>query len=617
MEPNNTELKISMKMLNSAETASSRTPSTPPPEDPSTMIKIKQVINYLPYTCIVHLDYPDDIDWIYYAAQDSQGNKLFYKSEYPTKVLPSFTAAELNTEEKEFQFVCWPVKNDVVGSPSYYGPVPIHVPFYLGTYDLEVDFKKESDIKLFEQVKPILEKHTGKAAIPGRVSIKEAAHDVYLPSINVINLSADRRNIVHELVHANRKQALFANKKFKFDEETEMIEEFFAEGLSNMIKDELNRTIPNDYLPEGAVYGSTIGYNYDFRIKDPSLPTQNLQSSFGGILTLENSRYFLASEAFHKIALEYKIKQGKYFAKDFNRIYYDLVQETLEDPSKEMFFSICEQLIDTVELKPTRQWLEDQLLLNATIVPGEKIFMEITDYYASKEWIGIASINLYETFPNGSDWSDGNQRYNKNGETVTVELTNLASGDIVYNTVHTIADYPNGFGAIKLYFYYLDESPTLTHFTDQDAQYKIKSTPIQVKESGLYQIKLTSANATRIYYHLLGPCMQEDRGKLVISNPYQLCQSFSAQLIHYGRNGVKTILEPKEFTAQYGAFEAPFIKNTNCEPGILQIMVNSGGMQQNFQRNIGYGSRYGGHHFLVGQPPKEFLEPEPIRFTGQ
>ena len=76
--------------------------------------------------------------------------------------------------------------------------------------------------------------------MPGSVKVEEAPSDIYLPSSNTIKLSADRRNLIHELIHANRKQLLFANNKFKFSQETEMMEEFFAEGVANMVKDELN-----------------------------------------------------------------------------------------------------------------------------------------------------------------------------------------------------------------------------------------------------------------------------------------------------------------------------------------------------------------------------------------
>lgn len=613
MDPNATELKISMKMLNSSEIATAKKPAAAPPVDPSKTIQIRQVLNYLPYSCIIEILPPVDIDWVYYAAIDSAGKRLFYKSEYPVKTLPSFSIHELDTEEKEIRIVCWPVKDDVIGSPSYYGPFPINDPFYLGAYDLDVRFEKPADKELFQQVKPILEKHYGKAALPGPVKIVEASHDVYLPSSNTIHLSSNRNNMVHELIHATRKQILFANKDFKFNEETELIEEFFAEGVANMIKDELNRTTPNNnHLQPGAVYGSTLGYNYDFRIADPSLSTQNLQSTFGGILTLENARYYLGSEAFHKIAIEYFIKTGKYFAKEFNRIYYDYVQREMENPSTEMFYSISEKLIPTVETKPTRQWLKDQRLFGGEFQEGEKIYLDIDDYQTHSEWIGISYVNLYTTFANGSDWVHGDKRYNMNGKEVEIKVIHYPSGEVEYSQSHPIPPYPNGFGALKLYFHYKENSPTVAHFQQYDTSINVTAVPIKVK-GGLYGIQITSENASRSYFHLMGPSVSEGKGKIIIANPYLSNQAETwMQLVHHNREGKKTIVEPQKAVNNICVFDVPFIQNKNCEPGILQIQVTSGGFQQNFQRNIGYGNVFGGQQFLIGAESKDFMPVDPI-----
>jgi len=611
MEPTNEGVKISMKLLDAQEANKvAEAPKSSALDDPRKNLRIKRVINNLPFSCIVEVFPMEGIDWIYYAALDSNDKRLFYKSEYPNAVLPGFSAYDLDTDEKEFRIVVWPVIGRELGNPTYYGPLPIHDPFYLGVYDLEVDFKKKSDITLFKQVKPLLEKHYGQAALPGIIHIEEATHDVFLPSLNKIKLSPNRRNIVHELVHASRKQLLFANKRFKFDEETEMIEEFFAEGVNNMIKDELNLE-KNDYLVKGAVYGSTIGYNYDYRITDPSLITQNLQSSWGGILTLENSRYFLASEAFHKIAIEYFIKTGKYFAKEFNRIYYDLVQKELPDPDKELFYSICEQLTPSIENSPTREWLIHQKLFNAAVEPGEKIFMDINDYYIHNEWVGITTINLYHTFDNGSDWIDGQRRYSSNGQTVKVELVNIATGNIEYAHEHVIPQYQSGFGAIKLYFHHLENSPGVAHFQKQDIAKNIASSSIKVN-SGLYGIQLTSANTSRSYYRLMGECMHKGRDKIMVANPFLSADKGLIQLLHYDKAGNKTRIKPVVMKNQYCVIEVPFIQNKNCTPGILQIQANAGGFQQNFQRNIGYGGSYGGHQFLVGAEPSTFLPDIPI-----
>lgn len=320
MNPNNFDFDTLLSKLLKNK-ADSPTPSPKAKQKKSKdTIQILQVFNNLPYACIVKILPPPNIDRVYYGVVDSKDKRLIFKSEYPTKtILSAFSIHQLDTTEKNLRFVCWPVKKDKMGTPTYY-PIALDHIKQLGVYDLQVDFEKKADLKLFAQVKPLIEKHYGKAALPGPISVREDRYDIYYPHSNTMHLSADRRNIIHELIHTCRKQLLFANKKCKYNEEAEMIEEFFAEGVCNMIKDELNLS-PNAYLQKGAVYGSTQGYNYDFRIIDGCLATQNLQSTTGGILTLETSRYYLASEAYHKIAVEYFIRTGKYFGKEFNDIY--------------------------------------------------------------------------------------------------------------------------------------------------------------------------------------------------------------------------------------------------------------------------------------------------------
>jgi len=604
MKPGNTDLdKLLERLTPNAD--KKPTPKNPPKKKATkaTNIKsvqpitIKKVLNNLPYSCIVEIAPPAGIDWVYYAVVDSKDKRLFFQSEYPTKTtLSAFSIHKLPTKETQLRFVCWPVINDKMGPPTYH-PLPVNNIKQLGVYDLEVNFEKEADLTLYQQAKPLIEKHYGKAALPGAIEVEEATSDIYLPSSNLIKLSADRRNIIHELIHTCRKQVLFANKKYIFNEETEMIEEFFAEGVSNMVKDELNES-PNSYLKEGAVYGSTIGYNYDFRIVDACLKTQDLQSTCGGILTLENSRYYLASEAFHKIAIEYFIRTGKYFAKEFNELYYALIQQDRRDPSKEMFFAICERLLSTVERLPTRQWLEKQGLFNCASIPGEKIALDIDDYWTHNEWIGITNINLYTTFENGSDWVCDKHKYNQNGQQIRVELVHIASGELVYSGFHDIPHYANGFGSVKLYLNYIEDSPTTLHFWKQDQQSKIISAAIKVP-SGLYKIVLTSMKATTIYYRLLGECLFDNKDKIIVANFATTPATATVQLAYYSKSGERTWIEAQPFDNQIAAIDVPFIKDKNCEPGVLQIIYDDGVRQQTFQRNIGYGGTYGGHQFLI------------------
>ena len=60
-------------------------------------IQIKQVFNILPYSCIIEILPPPNIDWVYYAVVDSKENRLFFKSEYPNKpILPSFSIHDID-----------------------------------------------------------------------------------------------------------------------------------------------------------------------------------------------------------------------------------------------------------------------------------------------------------------------------------------------------------------------------------------------------------------------------------------------------------------------------------------------------------------------------------------
>lgn len=550
-------------------------------------IQVVKVTNNLPYSCIIEIKRSESIDGVHYAVLNSKNEKLFYKVAPAGDILPSLSIHDLKqTTDKEVTLAFWPVVDGVEGDPVYYGPIILDTGRKLGTYNLEVDLKGE-DLKYFQLIKPLIEKYYGKAALPGLVRLQPDRHDVYLPSINTIYLSPHKQNFIHELLHASRKQLLFASKNYQFDQTTEILEEFFAEGVANLIKDEL--------ADNGLVYGSTQGYNYDFRIQDNALITQNLQSTIGGILVLEQARYFLASEAYHKIALEYQIKTGRFFGKDFNEKYYSLMEKGLVDPDREMFFSICEQLVPTIEGIDCRQWMANQKLFYCINVPGEKIFMNIRDYYTTTDWAGIARIYFYETFTNGSDWIDGANRYKKNEEEVDVRVVRMSDGKVFYNQAHKITGNKRGFGEIKLYFSAKEESDLINHFKKQG-----QSNVAEV-ESGLYEIILSTDTIEKRYYRILGNVLLKDRDKLIFATPLSGVNT-TVQVTHTNLQGKETVLPPQSFNKnRLCIVAAPFIKDTNCEPGMLQITVDDGVFQKTIHRTIGYGGAYGGHQFWLGE----------------
>jgi len=553
-------------------------------------VQVVTVTNNLPYSCIIEIKRSETIDSVHYAVLNSKKEKLFYKVAPAGTVLPSFSIYDLNdTKEREVTLAVWPVVNGVEGDPVYYGPIIIDNGRKLGTYDLEVDLKGE-DLKYFQLIKPLIEKYYGKAALPGLVRLQPDTHDVYLPSTNTIHLSPSKHNFIHELLHATRKQLLFASKKYQFDQGTEILEEFFSEGVSNLIKDELS--------DNGLVYGSTQGYNYDFRIQDNALITRDLQSTWGGILVLEHARYFLASEAFHKIAFEYQLMTGRYFAKDFNAKYYGLMQEGLVDPDREIFFSICEQLMPTIEGIACRQWMANQKLFYCSNIPGEKLFMNIRDYNTTTDWAGIARIYFYETFANGSDWINGDTIYNKNGAEVKVRVVRMSDGKEFYNQTHKIAGNKRGFGEVRVYFSSKEESTLITHFKSQE---KTNKSGVAEVESGLYEIILSTATIEKRYFRVLGNILVQDRDKLIFATPLSGVNT-TVQVTHTNGKDTETVLAAQPFsTNRLCVVAAPFIKDKNCDPGMLQITIDNGVFQKTIHRTIGYGGEYGGHQFWLGE----------------
>lgn len=567
-------------------------PTTPLSAPPEKLVQVISVTNNLPYSCIAEIKRSKEVDAVHYAIVAADDKRLIYRVVPENNIIPSFSIYDLDTSDREVMLVVWPVIDGVEGEPVYSGPIALHTGRKLGTYDLEVDLKGE-DLALFKKIKPLIEKYYGKAALPGMVKIQPDTHDVYIPDHNVIHLSPSKHNFIHELLHANRKQLLFANKNFHFDETTEILEEFFSEGVSNLIKDELAADT------DGLVYGSTLGYNYDFRIEDNALITQNLQSTWGGIRTLENSRYFLGSEAFHKIAMEYQLLTGRFFGKDFNKLYYEHVEKHMMNPDRELFFSLCEHLVPVVEGTPFREWIAKQKLFYCTNIPGEKLFMAIRDYYTSDDWLGVGRINFYETFPNGSDWIDGDKKYNKNGALVNIQVVRMHDGKVCYQEDQPIGDLQDGFGHIQLYFPTKENTPVLNHFTQYDdiAQRNYAVIPV---EAGLYEIILTAGTHRKRYYRILGDIMVHHRDQLILATPLHGLNT-TAQVTHRTISGKETILDPQPFHNRLCILTAPFIQNKNCEPGFLTIVIDDGFQQTTIQRNIGYGGDYGGHQFWLGE----------------
>ena len=105
--------------------------------------------------------------------------------------------------------------------------------------------------------------------------------------------------------------------------------------------------------------------------------------------------------------------------------------------------------------------------------------------------------------------------------------------------------------------------------------------------------------AKTIYYRLLGECLFENKDKITVANLADTPTNATVQIAHYSKAGKRTWVEAQSFDNQIASIDVPFIKDKNCEPGVLQIIYDDGVRQQTFQRNIGYGGTYGGHQFLI------------------
>ena len=97
----------------------------------------------------------------------------------------------------------------------------------------------------------------------------------------------------------------------------------------------------------------------------------------------------------------------------------------------------------------------------------------------------------------------------------------------------------------------------------------------------------------------MGDCLHEYRDQIVVGIPKSDNPNRTIQLVHENKKGQKTYVSNQRFSGQFCAFQVPFIKDDNCEPGLLQIIVKDNGWERIFQRNIGYGGRYGGHQFWL------------------
>ena len=396
--------------------------------------------NNLPYSLTVEYC-PNNkfIDRIYYKFTDAAGNRIFYRTVLIQNTDEFTRIPNIQVNVPGTLRIEEAIGNKILSNTEYAIEIPELI---LGSTPLSITAPSNFRINLSDILADI-DKYYGPSAYDTRTKLQFSATDWYSPSSDTIYYAAGGRNLVHELIHASRKSLLVSSRKGLWYEKLEMLEEFFAEGLSDQIK---------------GLY-STHLYNFDYYGTDPALGSENLQSSWGGIGFLEQCRYFLLSAAFWKLNFQYNKLTGRYLGKEFNSLYYARISSG-EQPSREMFVSILACLIPTIEGVNTRSWIDDKPIFNTEITTGPKTWIYVQDYAARNETLGICTIYSYETFPNGSDWIDEQNglKYNKNDTDVHIKIEKVE-----VNHLSTIVDFTTkvprftgGFGAIKLY---LHDSP--------------------------------------------------------------------------------------------------------------------------------------------------------------
>lgn len=599
------------------------------------IIRIVHIENNLPYSCIVEIDFDEnaDFDRIYYAALGRNNLRLFYKSDVKRKTIQHFSIQDFSEMSDIIQLYVWPVKGEGVNRIIYDPTISkdwlnANRITQVGGYPFELE-GMENISRYYERIIENIRTIYGDAALPGKVKITDGNYDIFFPSINTIQLAENPKNTVHELVHAHGKQLLFATKGGHYNETTELLEEFFTEGVANEVHNKLQKLFnPNS----SVVFGSILGYNYDFRIEEISLGTQNLQSSQGGIQFLETARYYMLSAAFEKVSIAYSLHAPypRHFAKEFRKLFHKHIMETKQtDSSRELFGKIVSdvftesnpEIITDIEGLPAEQWFLNQgNLFTCEIVEGPKIYMDFRDYLTGSEWIGIARFWLYDTFENGSDWAYGDKRYSRNGQTILISIRDH-KGNNVHSQKYIIPNFENGFGYVKIYFKYTKQSEAIKHFNKQDQESGIESHIIDLKSNngGLYSISVQTMTENVIdwkvikrYYRIMGRLMFDKKDHFIFANPSKKIKALHYQ--HWERVGN----ESEQGKVSWHYFEDgicvvknPFIKGRNTIPGELDIyyleqkeMAAKETTDYKLEekatyRNIGYGNDFGGQQFLL------------------
>ncbi len=597
--------------------------------------KIVEVQNNLPYSCIVRFELKDpmSVDWVYYAVTSVMDGEAVLKlsKKYIFQALGkherstiSFAvdALPLKEGEKEIVLSLWSMKDNKNGTVVQQKLKTNNVQ-KLGKYDTRFSFKKDSGFapeqiaayqEKFRFLLPLVEKVYGKSALPATIEIGRTQRiELYVPSRNTLSLKDETENLVHEWIHAQRKQLLFAcDKNWCYDENTEMMEEMFAMGASvEVIHLAMQSEEGKVFFPPNKRHNSILGWDYDFRI-NKNLITTNLQSSQGG-MELDLERYQLVQVAYEKLNVAYQQAHQGYFSHTFNTVYYALLEQDQNlRPTKELFYQIIEQLLPKVEGLPARKWLDQQELFDCRILKGVKTWMYAYNYFLHSEYICNLKFYLYETFENGSEWAQGKKLHSLNKEKLQIKITNLSSGTTHFNSTLPLTpsvnppDYQN-FSSVRINL--TTKEVLADSYLIQLAKYnydydnRIQTINLSIQESGLYQIEIHNAthNVTQKYYRILGNTVQENRGCLFIAFPH--LKKGRVSIRHSRMEGViEGAFDNYLYIVKAGfcgmTDEVRNIRHSLPGTVYIDLKDEAGRVLQQFVRNIDLGNQDGSYMFL-------------------
>lgn len=580
--------------------------------------KIKWVLNQWLFGVMVKLDIPegkyDQIKYIVSKEKESplkRGNRIIYKTIksdtlfFTAKHCENFTNSTLSHVYVKVQAF----KNSELLATST-KKISKKDNYKLGTHEFKIRFSDDSfqpEIlafykQLWVEVKPIMKEVLGDAALPSIIDVVKANRYLFNYKKMLIEFKDKERPLtfVHELVHAHLKWILLSrNKNGYFCDDLEVFEEALAQSASAYILNIWSKRYDKDLS-----FASTTNADYDFR-NVPTLVSTDVQSDQNG-MGMSWERYQMVEEAFRKIAYEYhKLHSDRHFYKDFLQKYYAFLTA---DPraviNREHIVSFITDLVPMVEGQEVRLWLDQQHVLAARTVKGDKLWVNHNPMWSKNEYLSFNDVYLYQTYPNASDWfyrdkKKNEFRYNKNGAEGTIRIYNWNNKEIYHDSFVTTPkeSYPTcrGYGKLRLNVSNasgIENSPVLQRVRDQYLEVGNKDMlALFTGDTGLYRIEIELGGLTLSFYRIWGSIMTDYANGLIIAFPNH------KGLVRLSFDENNEVFENVPIQAGI-AFVQPDCFGKDKE---LQVRIDVTTKQgtQTYYRNLGFGGKRGGHQLLV------------------